>query len=461
MILETYGGAGFVTGSCHILRVNNKTILLDCGLFQGKEDKSGENTRFPFKGEEIDYVILSHGHIDHSGRIPYLIKNGFKGEVICTKATKDLCEVMLRDSGSIQEMECDIKNKNRERKGYKLLEPLYTEEDSKRALKYFRGIEYGEKIKLFQGVYIKLKDAGHLLGSAITEIYIDDIEDGEEKKLVYSGDIGNNHRPLIEDPSKINNGDYVIMECTYGDSYHEKEDYFKELMKIIKKTIERKGKVVIPCFSIGRTQEIIYILNDLVEKEEIKCKVFVDSPLAKKATEVFNKHSSDFDEEAKKLLRQGDNPLEFNGLVFTESKEESKAIRKYKEPAIILSSSGMCEGGRIKYHILNYLEEEKNSIVFVGYQSPGTLGRDILDKKEYVKILGKKIRVLSEVHKVPGLSGHGDKRILLDWIESFQKKPRKIILVHGEEETRLAFKMELEKKGYCVLSPEKGCTIEL
>ncbi|MEW8956782.1 MBL fold metallo-hydrolase RNA specificity domain-containing protein [Clostridium sp.] len=461
MILEIYGGAGFVTGSCHILRVNNKIILLDCGLFQGKEDKKGENDKFPFNEEDIDYVILSHGHIDHSGRIPYLIKNGFKGEVICTNATKDLCEVMLRDSGNIQEMECVIKNKYREKKGKKALKPLYTEEEGIYALKHFKGVKYEERIELFEGVHIYFKDAGHLLGSAITEIYIKDNEDGKEKKLVYSGDIGNKDRPLIEDPSKINNGDYILMECTYGDTYHEEQDYFKCLIDIIKKTIKRGGNVIIPCFSIGRTQEILYILNDFVEKGEIKPRVFVDSPLAKKATSIFKKHSDDFDYEARELLKEGDDPLEFKNLVFTESSEESKGIKRYREPCIILSSSGMCDGGRIKYHLLNNIEEDKNSIVFVGYQSPGTLGRSIVDKNEYVRILGKKRRVLAEIHKIYGLSGHGDKKILLDWIESFNKKPEKIILVHGEEEIRLAFKNELQEKGYSVLTPSKGCIIKL
>lgn len=459
MLLEFYGGAGCVTGSCHILKVNNTNILLDCGMFQGKDGYKGENFNFPFEPRKIDYVILSHGHIDHSGRIPYLHKMGFKGKVVATNATKELCEVMLKDSGNIQEMECEHKNKYRREKGEEELEPLYTLKDAENSMKLFDGYDYNKEIQLNESIKIKFRDAGHLLGSAITELFIND--NGEEKKIVYSGDLGNKSRPIIKDPSTVYNGDYVIMESTYGDENHKEGNYFVELIEIIKETINKKGNVIIPCFSIGRTQEILYILNGYVEKGEIKCKVFVDSPLAKEATEVFKNNEFVFDEEAKKLLNLGDDPLDFKNLSFTKDVEDSKCINSHKDSCIIISSSGMCDAGRIKYHILNNIEDEKNSIIFVGYQCNGTLGRKILNKDKEVKILGKIKSVNAKVYNINGLSGHADKKGILSWIDGFEGNPKKIILVHGEDKVREKLAQTLENKGYNVIKPFPGDKITL
>ncbi|MCM0650485.1 MBL fold metallo-hydrolase [Clostridium swellfunianum] len=449
MKIQFYGAAGCVTGSCHLLKVNNKRILLDCGLYQGKDEKERGNEEFDFNPKEIDYVLLSHAHIDHSGRIPLLYKRGFKGEVICTDATRDLCSVMLPDSGHIMEMETEWKNRKRVRQGLDPIEPLYTAKLAGVAIYLFRSCQYNKWIELFEGFKVRFKDAGHLLGASIIEMKIKEKDKGEVK-LVYSGDLGNKNLPIIKDPSKIDNADYVIMETTYGDRVHQNIDNeFEELIKIIKTTFKRGGNVIIPSFAVGRTQEVLYALNHYVNNDKLKnVTVYVDSPLASQSTRIFEKYTDIYDEEAKKLIESGDNPLDFDGLVFSETPEDSARINKIQSGALVISASGMCEAGRIKHHLKHNLWRKECSIVFVGYQAEGTLGRAILDGSKKVKIFGEEIAVNAEIYALQGLSGHADKDGLLDWVKGFKKPPKEILLVHGDEEARNSFMRVLADEGY-------------
>lgn len=446
MKIQFYGAARTVTGSCHILRIKDKLILLDLGLYQGNGAIEKENEYFPFNADEVDYVILSHAHIDHSGRIPLLCKRGFKGQVICTDATKDLCSAMLPDSGYIQEAEAEWKNRKRIRQGLKAIEPLYTSKDAIESLIFFKEYPYDNVIKLFDGLEIVFRDAGHLLGSAMVELIVK--EDDREIRLVYSGDIGNKGLPILKDPSKIKYADYVIMETTYADRFHTKmvED-MKSLAYIIKDTLKRGGNVIIPSFAVGRTQEVLYMLNKYVENNELKnCTVYVDSPLAIEATSIFKRHEKYYDEEAKKYLESGDNPLEFKGLVFTKSQQDSNQLNKIQSGAVIISASGMCEAGRIKHHLKHNLWRKECSIVFVGYQAEGTLGRLIVDGAKKVRIFGEEIAVNAEIYNLHGLSGHADRNGLYEWITEFVKKPKKVFLVHGDAESMFSFKELIENE---------------
>jgi metallo-beta-lactamase family protein len=449
MNLKFYGAAGCVTGSCHILKVRDKTVLLDCGLYQGKDEKERGNDAFNFNASEIDYVILSHAHIDHSGRIPLLYKQGFKGEVICTNGTMDLCSVMLSDSGHIHEMEVEWKNRKRIRQGLPKIEPLYTVQDAELSMFLFRGHEYDKIVNVFEGLNIRFRDAGHLLGSAMVELFIKE-EEKEEVKLVYSGDIGNKNIPIIKDPTFIEQADYVIMETTYGDRLHtDIKDELEQFADIIKKTLKRGGNVIIPSFAVGRAQEVLYTLNNYVEKKILKdITVFVDSPLASNSTSIFNKYTDYYDDEAKAIINGGHNPLDFPGLTFTKSPEESAQINKIQKGAIIISASGMCEAGRIKHHLKHNLWRKECSIVFVGYQAEGTLGRSIVEGAKKVKIFGEEIVVNAEIFNLHGLSGHADRNGLLEWVMGFKVKPKEILLVHGDAGAQTSFKELLKNKGY-------------
>ncbi|GLC32304.1 MBL fold metallo-hydrolase RNA specificity domain-containing protein [Clostridium omnivorum] len=449
MKIDFYGAAGCVTGSSHLLNINGKNVLLDCGLYQGRDEKERGNETFPFNPKDIDYVILSHAHIDHSGRIPLLYKKGFKGQVLCTEVTKDLCSVMLPDSGHIQEMEVEWKNRKRERQGLQTIEPLYTAKIAELSLYLFTGYKYDEVIDVYDGLKIRFKDAGHLLGAAIVELFIKETGK-EEVKVVFSGDLGNKNIPIIKDPSFIDYADYVIMETTYGNRVHENiTDELAQLITIIKDTFKRGGNVVIPSFSVGRTQEVLYALNNYIENDYLKdVKVYVDSPLAIESTKIFEKYSNLYDDEAKSIIDKGDNPLEFDGLLFTNSPEDSAKINKIQSGAIIISASGMCEAGRIKHHLKHNLWRKESSIVFVGYQAEGTLGRSILDGAKKVKLFGEEIAVNANIYALQGLSGHADKNGLLEWVNGFKKKPKEILLVHGDMEARLNFKEMLDNKGY-------------
>jgi len=457
MNIQFYGAAKTVTGSCHILHINGKTVLLDCGLYQGRGEKEFANEEFDFNPKEVDYVILSHAHIDHSGRLPLLYKMGFKGDIISTEATMDLCSIMLPDSGHIHESEVEWKNRKRKRQGLKAIEPLYTFELAEASLSLFRAFPYDEMIEVFDGLKIRFRDAGHLLGSAIIELYITEKKQ-EEVKLVYSGDLGNLNKSIIRDPTIINHTDYLIIETTYGDRVHPeiKED-LKQLLKIIKETFARGGNVIIPSFAVGRTQEILYELNKYVENEELKgISVYIDSPLAIQATKIFESHNEDYDKEAKELVMKGEYPFRFDGLRFSVSSNDSMEINKIQSKAIIISASGMCDAGRIKHHLKYNLWRKESSIVFVGYQAEGTLGRNIVEGAKTVKIFGEPIAVNAHIYNLEGLSGHADRNGLFNWIEGFMEKPKEILLVHGDKQAQESFHQLLDSNGYNSRIVESG-----
>ncbi len=439
MDIKFYGAAKMVTGSNYLVKTENYNILVDCGMFQGNEEMEKLNYNdFPYNPSEIDFLILTHAHIDHSGRIPKLVKDGFKGRIITTNATYDLCKIMLRDSAKIQESDIEWENRKRQRAGKKPIEPLYTMDDAENSLKYFEPYFVDQKIKINNNIQIRLKDAGHILGSAILELWIK--ENNEEVKIVFSGDLGMPGRPIINSPDYIEEADYLVIESTYGDTIHESyEESTEKLIDIINKTVMRGGTVIIPSFAVGRTQELIYQLNKYYEynpkiEEYMKVPIYIDSPMAVDATEAFKRNSSSFNDEARALILRGDNPFEFDNLRYIRSQEESMALNKYTFPKVIISSSGMATAGRIRHHLKHSLWDEKNSLIFVGYQAEGTLGRLLLDGKRQVKILGEEIHVRAQIYDIEGFSGHADQNVLLDWINKFKKKPKKIFIVHGEEE---------------------------
>jgi len=446
MNIRFLGAVKGVTGSSHLVEFNGKKALLDCGMFQGK-DQDLNLEEFEVNPSEIDYLFLSHSHIDHSGRIPLLVKRGFKGIIYCSKPTYDLCEIMLIDSAHIQETEAEWKNRKAKRAGKKTVEPIYTQSDATESLKFFKTVLYEQVIDIDEHLTVKFSDAGHILGSSIIEMWFK--EENETTKLVYSGDLGMDERPLLMDPTIIESADYLIIESTYGNRVHENVKYrMDELVNIILKTARRGGTTVIPSFAVGRTQEIIYELNKYydnkcklngMENELKKIPVFIDSPLASKATEIFKRNSQVFDEETRAEILAGDNPFEFENLHFTQSAEESKALNFSNEPKIIISASGMCEAGRIKHHLKHNLWKKECSIVFVGYQVEGTLGRRIVDGEKDVKILGEEIHINAEIHNVEGFSGHADKIALMKWVKGFKEKPKTVFIVHGEPEAKVDF----------------------
>lgn len=450
MDIKFCGAANVVTGSNFLITTDEHKILLDCGMFQGGKELERLNYEpFPYNPAEIDYLILSHAHIDHSGRIPKLVKEGFKGKILSTKATYDLCRIMLLDSAKIQESDVEWENRKRLRAGKELIEPLYTVDDAEFSLKFFETYLHGQKIGIGDDIKIRFRDAGHILGSSIVELWIKDGQD--EIKLVFSGDLGMPDRPIIRDPEYIDDADYLIIESTYGNRLHDEYNQSTEkLIDIINKTAHRGGSVIIPSFAVGRTQEIIYSLNKYYENEKLdeylKIPVYVDSPMAVAATEVFQRHSSTFDRETKKLILDGDNPFKFQNLRYVTDQNESMALNKNRYPKVIISSSGMANAGRIRHHLKHNIWDEKNSIVFVGYQAEGTLGRIILDGAKKVKILGEEVAVNAEVYNLQGFSGHADQRVLFNWVSNFKKKPAKVFVVHGEEESALALSKLIEKE---------------
>lgn len=438
MDIQFFGAARMVTGSNFLLRTKNYNLLIDCGMFQGNDEMERMNyLPFPYDPKEIDLMILTHAHIDHSGRIPKLVKDGYRGDIICTKATMDLCDIMLRDSAKIQESDAEWENKKRRRAALNPVEPLYTMDDAENSLKYFKPHYYDQLVKVNDNVSIRFKDAGHILGSSILEIWI--TENGETAKVVFSGDLGMPNRPIIKSPEFIEEADYLIIEGTYGDTNHEPfTESTQKLMDIINKTVLRGGSVFIPSFSVGRTQELIYELNEYYEygnvEEYMKVPIYVDSPLAVNATEVFQKNSSSFNKEARDRILKGDNPFLFSNLRYIRSQEESMALNKSDYPKVVISSSGMATAGRIRHHLKHNLWNPLNSLVFVGYQAEGTLGRILLDGVKSVKLLGEQINVALEIHDLEGFSGHADQRVLTEWISAFKRKPKKIFIVHAEDE---------------------------
>ena len=475
MKITFLGATKTVTGSNFLVEAAGKKFLVDCGMYQGSaEEEDYENEApFGFNVQDIDFMLLTHAHIDHSGRIPKLYNEGYRHPIFAHKATCDLCSLMLPDSGHIQEMEIEWRNRKRERKGELPLPPLYTAEDAAHSLELFVPISYDEIIEVSPDIHVRFSDAGHMLGSSIIEIWAK--EGDKETKAVFSGDLGNNDIPLLNSPTMIDSADFLVMESTYGSRIHMRNDEKAELfLKIVSETIEGGGNVIIPSFAVGRTQEILYELNKIKETRDdeefkkryrtlMKSPVYVDSPLAISATEVFRNNMELFDEETKHAICQGDNPLEFPGLQFTMTAEESKELNESGIPSIIISASGMCEVGRIKHHLKHNLWNPKNTILFVGYQAPGTLGYSIVNGSKKVKIFGDEIAVNARIEYIEGYSGHADQEWLMNFIYSFRtQRPKHIFLVHGEEESQEILKQKIEEEiGIPVSIPEYGEVYEL
>ena len=473
MKITFLGATKIVTGSNFLVEAAGKKFLVDCGLYQGKAELEEQNYReFDYNPAEIDFMLLTHAHIDHSGRIPKLYNDGFKGPIYAHKATCDLCQIMLPDSGHIQEMEAEWKNKKRIRKGQQTRGPLYTAEDALKCMEIFVPVKYDEIIQVSENIYVRFNDAGHMLGSSTIEIWAK--EDGKETKAVFSGDLGNNDIPLLSEPTMIDNCDYLVMESTYGSRLHIRNDQKAELfLKIVSETIDNGGTVVIPSFAVGRTQEILYELNKLKENRHdeeflreyrtlMKVPVYVDSPLAISATQVFKENMDLFEDEVKEEMERGNNPLEFPGLKFTQTVDESKALNESDEPSIIISASGMCDVGRIKHHLKHNIWNPKSTILFVGYQAPGTLGYEIVNGAKKVTIFGEEFAVNARIEYIEGYSGHADQEWLMNFVYSFYNKPKHIFLVHGEEESQEVLRNKiLENTGIGVTIPEYGETYQL
>ena len=467
------GATKTVTGSNFLVEGAGKKFLVDCGMYQGSATDEFENEEpFLFNVNEIDFMLLTHAHIDHSGRIPKLYNEGYRNQVIATKATCDLCSIMLPDSGHIQEMEVEWKNKKRERKGEEPLPPLYTAADAAKCLEIFRPVQYDEIIDIDENIKVRFNDAGHMLGSAIIEVWV--TENGKTEKIVFTGDLGNNDIPLLSPPTMIENTDYLVMESTYGNRLHMRnDDKAKIFLDVVYETLEKGGTVVIPSFAVGRTQEILYELNRIKEDEHdeefykkykklMSVPVYVDSPLAISATEVFKENMNLFNEETQKIINEGDNPLEFSGLKFTRTADESKALNASQESSIIISASGMCEVGRIKHHLKHHLWEPNSTILFVGYQAPGTLGRKLVDGEKKVKIFGEEIAVNARIEYIEGYSGHADQEWLMNFVYSFTYPPKHIFLVHGEPEGQIVLKQKLEENTNIPITiPDFGESYEL
>ncbi|MBR2831820.1 MAG: MBL fold metallo-hydrolase [Oscillospiraceae bacterium] len=459
MNITFYGAAHEVTGSLFLVEAAGKKLLIDCGMEQGRDIY--ENQEMQAHPADIDAVLLTHAHIDHSGKLPLLYAGGFRGPIYATPATRLLCSIMLRDSAHIQEQEAEWRNRKAKRSGGEPYVPLYTVEDAEKTVQLFRTVEYGEKEQIADGVSVRFIDAGHLLGSA--SVYLDVTENGAAKTILFSGDIGNVEKPILRNPTYPDRADYVVMESTYGDRIHERPaDYVSSLTDVIQRTLDRGGNVVIPSFAVGRTQEMLYFIRKIKEQRLVTghgdFPVYVDSPLAIEATKVFENSAPEcFDEEAMQVLRSGVNPLDFPGLHVAVTSDESKAINVDTTPKVIISASGMCEAGRIRHHLKHNLWRPESTILFVGYQSAGTLGRTLLDGEKSVRLFNETIGVRAEIAALPGVSGHADMNGLLRWAGSLEQKPERVFVVHGEDTVTDLFAERLQNElGYAAVAPYNG-----
>ncbi len=464
MRITFLGATHEVTGSCTYLEACGKHILIDCGMEQGPDEF--ENQEIPVAASDIDMVLLTHAHIDHSGKLPLLYQRGFRGQIFATRATADLCDIMLRDSAHIQMFEAEWKNRKGQRAGRAEVVPLYDINDAQGAINCLVGCDYDKKINLADGICIRFVDAGHLLGSSSIEIWIK--ENDVEKKIVFSGDIGNLNQPLIRDPQYVKDADYVVMESTYGDRSHgERPDYPVMLAEIIQKTFDRGGNLVIPSFAVGRTQEMLYFIRQIKEQGLVHghdgFTVYVDSPLANEATTIFSENAyTCYDEEAMDLLNKGINPLSFPGLKTSVTTDDSRAINFDEDCKVIISASGMCDAGRIKHHLKHNLWDPRNTILFVGYQAIGTPGRALLEGATEMKLFGETVQVAAEISRMPGISGHADVNGLLNWARAFETKPKHVFVTHGDDTVTEVFAQRLkEELGYDATAPFSGTEYDL
>ena len=451
MEITFYGAAQTVTGSQHLLRVNGYTLLLECGLFQGRRQESFKRNRhFHFDPTKIDAVLLSHAHIDHSGNLPHLVKKGYHGPIYATHATSHLANLMLIDSGHIHEMDAMYINKRRERRGEDPIEPLYTIEDAGQVAQYFMCYGYDEAFEPLPGVTARFVDAGHILGSAA--IVLDYEEDGQSRRLWFSGDIGRRDLPLIRDPVLPSEADTLLMECTYGDKPHRHpQQAFEELREVVIRTVDRGGKMIVPSFAVGRTQELVYCLHRLIDSGDIpRVPVVVDSPLAVNATDIFRAHPECFDEETLAFIQEDphQSALGFDMVTYTRSVEESKSLNFYQGPMVIISASGMAENGRILHHLKNNITDKRNTVLIVSWQAPHTLGRRLADREVEIKIFGEKFIRKAEVATIGGFSAHGGQSFLLEYAQATQASVGKIILVHGEKGPAHALRGKMAEAGF-------------
>ncbi|MCX8118369.1 MAG: MBL fold metallo-hydrolase [Desulfobacterota bacterium] len=445
--VQFLGGARTVTGSATLLENRSWKCLIDCGLFQGGKEVEKRNFRTrPYHPRDLSFILLTHAHIDHSGLLPRLVREGFRGKVVCTGATFDLCQVMLRDSAHIQEMEAEWQNRKNRRSGGEGMEPLYTLKDAERSLHYFLPIPYRETLSLADGLSVRFQDAGHILGSAIIEVWVE--VGTQKKKLVFSGDLGSSGQPIVKDPTSIREADLLWLESTYGDRLHKsKEETEKELLGIVQEAIRDQGKVIIPAFAIERTQEIIYTIGRFMRQGLLpSIPIYIDSPLAISATEIFKRHPECFDGEMVDVLARGEDPLALPEIHYTRTTEESKAINEDQRPGIIISASGMCDSGRIKHHLKHHLWKEKSHIVFVGYQGEGTVGRRLVDGAQSIRLFGEEIAVRAKVHTLGGFSAHADQKGLLDWLSHFENPDLEVFVNHGEEKASLELARQIRER---------------
>ena len=465
MRLTFLGATHEVTGSCYYLEAAGKKFLVDCGMEQGPNIY--ENKPIPVPASQLDFVLITHAHIDHTGNLPLLYAHGFRGPIYMTPATVALSDIMLRDSAHIQLAEAEWRNRKNRRAGKEDYVTPYTMEDALGVIRLLEGIPYHQRVTLSDGIQIRFLDAGHLLGSASIELWL--TEDGVTKKLLFSGDIGNIHQPLINDPEYPESADYVIMESTYGDRSHgPKPDYVPELAKIIQETLDRGGNLVIPSFAVGRTQEMLYFIREIKAEHLVhghgEFPVYVDSPLAVEATNIFRDHQKEcYDSDAAALLAQGINPILFPGLKLSITSDESKAINFNETPKVIISASGMCDAGRIKHHLKHNLWRKECTILFVGYQAVGTLGRKLVESKpESVRLFGENVEVNARIEVLAGISGHADMNGLLNWIDGFKEKPSHIFVVHGEDSVTDSFAATItDRFGIPAFAPYSGGCVDL
>ncbi len=465
MQIQFWGAARTVTGSMHLLTINGRRLLLDCGMFQGKRAEANErNSQLPFDAKSIDACVLSHAHMDHCGVLPVLTKSGYDGSIYCTSATRDLCSVMLRDSAHIQESDATYLNKRHELRGQPLIKPIYTEADVVKCLPHFVAYEYHRAFEPLPGVQVSFRDAGHILGSA--EVIVDFEEQGQKRRLVFTGDLGRRNLPILRDPEPVDRTEFYITEGTYGGRFHEPiEDTRGQLAQLVSETYERQGLLIIPAFAVGRTQDIVYDLQRLTTEGRIPdIPVYVDSPLATNVTEVFRLHPECYDQEILDYINTDPdgNAFGWPRLRYVRSADESKALNESKQSAVIIAASGMCESGRVLHHLKHHIEDPRTTILFVGYQAENTLGRKILDGQERVKILGEEYQVRAQIKRISGYSGHGDHNDLVGFAHNMLSKPQRTFIVHAEMEAAEKLQHSLQGIGLKdVIVPDRGDRVDL